>query len=96
MFATVRLVLERPGAWVVPAGVVVTTDEQPYAVRVEDGKTVKTPVKVGARQGGVVDLIHKQTRPAVRGEPLPWEPLTGTEEFLTARPAGWTDGASAR
>ena len=35
---------------------------------------------------GIADLEH-------HGEPVPWEPLTGTEEFLTARPAGWTGGA---
>lgn len=92
MFATVRLVTERPGAWVVPAAVVVTADEQPYAVRAEGGKAVRTPVKLGARPGGTVEILQKQTRPAGAGEPARWEPLTGSEEFLTARPAGWTDG----
>lgn len=91
-FATVRFATERPGAWVVPAGVVVTTDEQPYAVRVENGKTIKTPVKIGSRQTGLVELLHKQTQYASHGDPIPWEVITGTEEFLTARPAGWTDG----
>lgn len=92
MFATVRLVTERPGAWVVPAGAVVTADEQPYAVRVEGGKAVRTSVKLGARQGGTVEILQKQTRPVKGGEPAGWEPLTGSEEFLTGRPAGWTDG----
>jgi HlyD family secretion protein len=93
-FAIVRFCTERPGAWVVPAGVIVTTDEQPYAVRVENGKSFKTPVKLGARQGAMVELIQKQTRPVTRGEPIPWESLTGAEDFLTARPTGWTDGMS--
>jgi multidrug efflux pump subunit AcrA (membrane-fusion protein) len=91
-FAVVRLVTERSDAWMVPASVVVTTDEQPYAVRVEDGKTIKTPVKIGARQLGMIEVLQKQTRPALQGEPIPWEPLTGKEEFLKARPAGWFDG----
>jgi multidrug efflux pump subunit AcrA (membrane-fusion protein) len=93
MFATARFVTERPGAWVVPAGAISTAEEQPFAVRVEEGRGVKTPVKLGARQNGMVELIQKQTRPTPRGEPVAWEPLTGTEEFLTSRPAGWTDGA---
>ncbi|OWK34599.1 efflux RND transporter periplasmic adaptor subunit [Fimbriiglobus ruber] len=92
MFAAAKFVLERPGAWVVPTGAVVTTDEQPYAVRVENGKTIKTAVKLGARQAGMVELLQKQTRPALRGESTPWESVTGTEDFLTARPAGWSDG----
>ena len=52
MFATARLELERPGAWVVPAGSVTTSDEQPYVVRFEDGKGVKTPVKLGRGRTG--------------------------------------------
>jgi len=96
MFAIVRFMTERDEAWVVPAGVVVTTDEQPYAVRVENGKTIKTPVKIGMRQLGSIEVLQKQTRPAAHGEPIPWEPLTGKEEFLTARPAGWFDGMSVQ
>lgn len=92
MFAIVRFATERPGAWVVPSTVVVTTDEQPYAVRVENGKSIKTPVKINGRQAGMMELLQKQTKPAVRGEPIPWESLTGEEEFLITRPAGWIDG----
>lgn len=93
MFASARFVTERPGAWVVPASVISTAEEQPFAVRAESGKGLKTPVKLGARQNGVVELLQKQTRPVVKGEPVVWEPLTGSEEFLTTRPAGWADGA---
>jgi HlyD family secretion protein len=96
MFAVVRFITERPGAWVVPASVVVTTDEQPYAVRMENGKSIKTPVKIGARQLGMMEILQKQTRPAPHGEPIPWESLTGNEEFLKARPAGWFDGMTVQ
>jgi RND family efflux transporter MFP subunit len=92
-FASAKFVTERPGAWVVPAGAVSVAEEQQFAVRVEGGKGLKTPVKIGARQNGMVELLQKQTRPALKGEPIAWEPLTGSEEFLTSRPAGWTDGA---
>jgi multidrug resistance efflux pump len=92
MFAIARFNTERPAAWVVPAGVVVTTDEQPYAVRIENGKSIKTPVKIGVKQNGLMELLQKQIQPVPRGEPIPWESLTGTENFLTTRPAGWTDG----
>jgi RND family efflux transporter MFP subunit len=93
-FATAKFVTERPNVWMVPAGVVSVAEEQQFAVRVEGGKGLKTPVKVGARQNGMAELLHKQTRTAPKGEPIAWEPLTGEEVFLTARPAGWTDGAA--
>jgi RND family efflux transporter MFP subunit len=93
MFASARFVTERPDVWVVPAGTVSTAEEQPFAVRLEGGKGLKTPVKLGARQNGMVELMQKQTRPVAKGEPIVWEPLTGTEVFLTTRPSGWTDGA---
>lgn len=92
MYATAKLVLERPGAWVVPAGVVVTSDEQPFAVRLEGDKAFRTPVKLGGRFGTTFELMQKLTKPAKAGEPVLWEPLTGTEELLPARPPGWTDG----
>ena len=91
-FATARFVTERPNVWMVPASTISTAEEQQFVVRVESGKGMKTPVKVGARQNGMVEVLHKQTRPTPKGEPIAWEPLTGAEEFLTARPAGWTDG----
>jgi HlyD family secretion protein len=92
-FATAKFMTERPNAWVVPASTISTAEEQQFVVRVEGGKGVKTPVKVGARQNGMAELIHKQTRPNAKGEPIAWELLTGAEEFLATRPAGWTDGA---
>jgi multidrug efflux pump subunit AcrA (membrane-fusion protein) len=92
MFAVVRFTTERPGAWVLPSSAVVTTDEQPYAVRLENGTSIKTPVKIGSKQNGLVEILQKQTRPVTKGDPIPWEPVTGNEDFLLARPAGWTDG----
>jgi RND family efflux transporter MFP subunit len=94
MFATAKFVTERPGAWVVPASVVSTAEEQPFTVLVAGGKGIKLPVKLGVRQNGMVELVHKQSGLATRGEPIVWEPLTGSEEFLTSRPMGWTDGAT--
>jgi hypothetical protein len=94
MFAVARFVTERPNVWVVPASTISTAEEQPFVVRVEGGKGVKTPVKLGARQNGLVEVIHKQTRPTPKGEPIAWELLTGEEVLLTSRPAGWTDGAA--
>lgn len=94
MFAVARFELKRTESWLVPAGVVSTMEEQQYVVRVEDGKLYKTPVKVGLRQGGMVELIHKHVRVVPKGEPYPWEGLTGSEEFLLTRPSGWTEGMS--
>jgi len=93
MFAVAKFATERPNVWVVPASTISTAEEQPFVVRVEGGKGLKTPVKLGARQNGMVEVIHKQTRPAPKGEPIAWELLTGEEAFLTSRPANWTDGA---
>lgn len=93
MFASARFVTERTGAWVVPAGTVSTAEEQPFAVRVEGGKGIKTPIKLGARQNGMVEILQKQTRPTPKGDAVAWESLTGNEVFLTTRPISWTDGA---
>ena len=66
--------------------------DQPTVFRVEDGKAVRTPVKLGARQGPLVEVIKKQAKPARRGEPITWESFTGQEEIVVANPSALADG----
>jgi RND family efflux transporter MFP subunit len=96
LYVSARIGSSRSNVLTVPASSVFVLDDQAMVVRVEDGKARRTPVKLGARQGGRVELLKKQTRPAPRGEPVPWEDLTGTEELIVEKPAGWTDGQPVR
>ena len=82
MYASARITVERPGAWMIPASAVRSGDDHPYVVLREGGKDVRTPVKLGARQGDLVEVLQKQTKAKQDGYPAAWEPFTGGEEVV--------------
>jgi multidrug efflux pump subunit AcrA (membrane-fusion protein) len=96
MYASGILTVERPASLTVPASAVLNQDEQPAVLRVEGGKAVRTPVKLGVRQGTRVELLKKQTHAARPGEPEAWEDVTGTEEVVVNAPLSLTDGMAVR
>ncbi len=62
LFARVNLVLERrENALVVPEEAVVPMGRNPFVYRVVDDKAVNTPVMLGLRQPGVVEVIEGLT-----------------------------------
>ncbi len=96
LYAIARLTIERPGALMLPAAAVLTQDDQPMVMLVESGKAVRTPIKLGSRQGASVEVLKKQTQPPSRGEPARWEDFTGTEEIVGSTPSALTDGQDVR
>jgi RND family efflux transporter MFP subunit len=96
MYATARLVVEHRDLLTLPAAAVQTLDDQPFVMRVEDGKALRTPIRVGVRQGTRVQVLKKQTRPAPHGEPIPWEDFSGSEEIVAANPGAFGDGQPVR
>ena len=95
-YAVARVTVERPGALMLPASALLTQDDQPAMMRVEDGKAVRTPVKLGSRQGTSVEVLKMQTRAPAHGEPALWEDLTGSEEVVASSPSALTDGQAVR
>jgi HlyD family secretion protein len=96
MYATARLVVEHRDLLTLPTAAVLTLDDQPFVMRVESGKALRTPVKVGVRQGARVQVLKKQVRPAPGGEPIPWEDFSGSEEIVSANPGAFGDGQPVR
>jgi RND family efflux transporter MFP subunit len=96
MYASAILTVERPGGLTLPAGALIAQDDQPAVLRIEDGKAVRTPVKLGVRQGARVEVIKKQTHPAQRGESTPWDTFTGAEEIVVSGPSALADGQAVR
>jgi len=96
MYATARLLVEQRDLMTVPADAVLTLDDQPFVMRVEQGKALRTPVKTGVRQGSRLQVLKKQIRPAPSGEPIPWEDFSGSEEIVAANPGAFRDGDPVR
>src|SRR5262249_34323535 len=71
MYAVVACPAERREVWTLAVADVVTQGEQSFCFRVEGGKAIRTPVQVGRRFDGVVEVLKKQVGPG-----QPWEDFT--------------------
>ncbi len=91
LYATAQIAVERPGGLTLPVSAILTQDDEPAVFRVEDGKAVRTPVKLGMRQGDRVEVLQKQTVGPRHGQPAKWADPTG-DEVIVARPGALTDG----
>jgi len=83
---------EHPGSLTVPASAVFIANDQAMVVRVENGKAIRTPVRLGVRHGGKVEVIKKQLIVAQAGEAIEWQDFSGDEELIAVHPENWTDG----
>jgi multidrug efflux pump subunit AcrA (membrane-fusion protein) len=91
LYATARIVVERPGGLTLPVSALLTQDDEPAVFRVEDGRAVRTPVKLGVREGDRVEVLQKQTVGPRHGQPAKWAAFAG-DEVIVARPGALADG----
>lgn len=94
MYAYARIRGQAAKSLAIPAAAVESRDGAHFCFLVENGKAVRTPIKIGARQGALVEVVQKQTR--APGEPARWENLTGQEWLPPVYPSQWIDGQSVR
>jgi RND family efflux transporter MFP subunit len=96
MFVNATIIAQRKNVWALPATAVVTKGDQAFCYRVQDGKAVHTPIKVGLwgneQQHELVEVVQKQARPATSGAEAPWEDFSGEEVIVTSGAASLTDG----
>jgi multidrug efflux pump subunit AcrA (membrane-fusion protein) len=92
MYAYVRITASLPDRWVLPAATVLYDGEQPYAFQLQQGRAVRTPLRLGLRDGAQVELLEKQVRPANSNQSPKWEAIAGDEVFLQGNLAGVKDG----
>src|SRR5262249_25572986 len=92
MFARAVLTVEHRDTWTLPATALLTQDEQTVCFRVENDRAVRTPVKLGIREGQTVEVLKMQKKPSKSGEEGVWEDLTGEEKIAQDNVAGLTDG----
>jgi RND family efflux transporter MFP subunit len=95
MYVQSSIVVEHRDARTLPAAAVVTEGDQTFCYRVADGKAVRTPLQVGLRGGGLVEVLRKQVKSPSPGEEGRWEDVTGDEEVV-ADPATLSDGQPVR
>jgi hypothetical protein len=96
MYVQATITLRHANAWALPAGAVLTQGDQTFCFRVRAGKAVRTPLQVGLRGGGLVEVLKMQTRASSGEEEARWGPVTGKEEIVASDSAALTDGERVR
>jgi RND family efflux transporter MFP subunit len=89
MYAYAGFTIERAGAWCLPAGSIVSRDDGNFCYRVERGKALLTPLRVGVREGDMVEVLKQQTR---RSAAAAWDDFQGSEQIVLSGSSTLTDG----
>jgi RND family efflux transporter MFP subunit len=92
MYAYATITVVHANTWTLPAKAVVAKDEQTFCFRVENDKAIRTPVKIGIREGQVIEVLKKQTKPPKPGEAGTWEDFTDEDKIATSNAETLTDG----
>jgi RND family efflux transporter MFP subunit len=96
MYVQAAIVVQHPNVWTLPASAVVTEGDRTYCYRVEGGKAVRTPLQVGLRGDGLVEVLKKETRAQSPGEEDRWSDVTGEEEVVASGAATLVEGQAVR
>jgi HlyD family secretion protein len=88
MYAYASLSLLHRQAWTLPAALVQRSDDVPFCHVLQDGRAVRTGLRLGARVGPMVEVLKK--RPVGDNR---WQDITGEEAVLQGTPGALTDGA---
>jgi RND family efflux transporter MFP subunit len=92
MYAFAIITMEHKDVWTLPVAAVAVADEQPFCVRVENGKAVRTPVQLGLSDGKRVEVRKKLVGRMNGGQTSAWQDFNGTEAVVASNPGALTDG----
>ncbi len=93
-YAYASIPVQRLEVLTLPVAAIHMRDNQAYCFRVETGKVVRTPLHLGFRAGGVVEVLKKET--ALSSGEKHWENMTGNEDVIVSDIAALADGQSVK
>jgi HlyD family secretion protein len=94
MYPYASIDIERPNTLTIPATALARRDDdQWYCYCAEQGKAIRTDVRIGIRQGSRIELIKKR-RSQGAGDKGIWQDFTGQEEIILGNPANLSDGVA--
>jgi HlyD family secretion protein len=97
MYTYVTFHIQSPKLFTLPASAILTQGDQASCFRAENGKAVRTPLKIGARNAQFVQVLKKQTKaPANASDTGVWEDFTGQEQIVMSNVAALTDRQAIR
>jgi HlyD family secretion protein len=96
MYVQASVTVQHANVWTLPESAVLVEGQQTICFRVVAGKAVRTPLQVGLRGGGLVEVLKKQLPPPSPAEEGRWEDLTGAEEIIASDLSTLRDGQDIR
>jgi membrane fusion protein (multidrug efflux system) len=87
LFATVNLVFDEREALLVPEAAVVAEGQNHFVYRVQGERAVRTPVRLGSRKAGQVELVDSSLQAGDRVITMGHEKLRGEGGDITIRPS---------
>lgn len=83
MYAHATIPIEQPNTFSLPSSAVLIRDGQSFCYRVEDGKAVKTIIRIGTREGDRVEVLKKRGQRKQTGS-VDWEDFSGKEIIIVS------------
>jgi RND family efflux transporter MFP subunit len=92
MYVQASITVQHENVWTLPASAIMSEGEKTFCYRIEDGKAVRTPLQIGLKGNGSVEVLMKQSRVSLSGDEQQWSPITGQEEIVGTNIASMHDG----
>jgi RND family efflux transporter MFP subunit len=92
MYVQATIVVQHANAWTLPVAAVLTEGDQAVCYLAENGRVVRTPLQVGLRGGGLVEVVKKQVKAPSPGAEDHWVDFTGEEEVAVGGAGSLADG----
>jgi HlyD family secretion protein len=96
MYARAVIRAEHPAVWTLPAAALVFEEDGAYCYRVEGNEVRRMWLRIGARDGGRVEVLEQRVASTAYTAGPNWQPITGAEVVVLEDPAALRDGQVVR
>ena len=96
MYVQAGITVQHTQAWTLPDAAVRTVGDQVFCYRIVKDKAVRTPVQVGLRGGGLVEVLQMQMPSPADGAAGAWMQPSGQEEVAASDLDALSDGQAIR
>ncbi len=94
MYADVKVLIERPGVYALPASALTYSGDQTFCWTYTDGHAVRTEVQTGVSDGDWIEVTNRQQPPADGADP--WVPIDGKEQVVLGDLTRLAEGVPVR
>jgi HlyD family secretion protein len=96
MYVQASIVVQHVNVWAVPDAAILTEGNQAVCYRVQNGKAIRTPLQIGLKGGGLIEVLMLQKAPESPSAEGHWIPISGDEQIVVSSSAPLANGQSVR